>query len=144
MEPDDPPPKVYGFKDREFKRDNVRMPDAAPLPTAKELAVMAGPVTASPKGATGPKANDPNDVYAALQQNRAVEKTFTGDEIVIRKIKSRRWRDYWLIMLSSEVLLGTVTVLGRGNPMTFVCGLAGMVLVGVSITWIMWQVMDRY
>ncbi len=144
MEPDDPPPKVYGFKEREFKRDNMRPPGAAPLPTAKELAIMAGPVTAAPKGATGPKAGDPNDVYAVLQQNRAAEKNLTGDEIEIRKIKSRRWRDYWLILLSSEMLLGTVTVLGRGNPMTFVCGLAGMVLVGVSVTWIMWQVMDRY
>ena len=144
MEPDDPPPKVYGFKEREFKRDNVRTPGTAPQPTAKELAVMAGPVTASPKGATGPKAGDPNDVYAALQQNRAIEKNLTGDEIEIRKIKSRRWRDYWLILLSSEMLLGTVTVLGRGSPIIFVCGLAGMVMVGVGITWIMWQVMDRY
>jgi hypothetical protein len=144
MEPDDPPPKAYGFKEREFKRDNVRAPGAEPLPTAKELAIMAGPIIASPKGATGPKAGDPNDVYAALQHNRAVEKELTGDEIEIRRIKSRRRRDYWLIMLSSEALLGTITVLGRGNPMTFVCGLAGMVLVGVSVTWIMWQVMDRY
>ncbi|SDS09914.1 hypothetical protein [Opitutus sp. GAS368] len=144
MESDDPPPKVYGFKEREFTRDNVRMPGAAPLPTAKELAVMAGPVTASPKGATGPKAGDPNDVYATLQQNRAVEKKLTGDEIEIRKIKSRRWRDYLLILLPSEILLGTITVLGRGNPVVFVSGLAGMIMIGVTITWIMWQVMDRY
>jgi len=145
MEPDDPPPKVYGFKEREFKRDNVRTPSTAPMPTAKDLAKMAGaPVPIGRGGATGAKASDPNDVYAALQQNRTVEKQLTGDEIEIRKIKSRRWRDYWLILLSSEILLGTVTVLGRGNPITFVCGLAGMVIVGVSVTWIMWQVMDRY
>ena len=145
MEPDDPPPKVYGFKEREFKRDNPTGPAAAPMPTAKDLAKMAGaPVPTGRGGSTGAKAGDPNDVYAALQQNRAVEKQLTGDEIEIRKIKSRRWRDYWLILLSSEMLLGTVTVLGRGNPITFVCGLAGMVIVGTSVTWIMWQVMDRY
>ncbi len=144
MEPDDPPPKVYGFKERDFKRDNVRTPGAEPLPTAKELAIMAGPVTASPKGATGPKAGDPNDVYAALQKNRAVEKAHGLDQFEIRKIKRRRLRDYCLIMVPTEVLLGAITYSGRGNPIVFVSGLAGMVMLGITITWIMWQLMDRY
>jgi hypothetical protein len=144
MEPDDPPRKNYGFKDREFKRDNAAPSDAAPMPTAKELAIMAGPVTASPKGATGPKADDPNDVYNALLKNRATEQAHGLDQFEIRKIKRRRMRDYCIIMVPTEVLLGTVTYLGRGNPMVFVCGLAGMVMLGITITWIMWQLMDRY
>jgi len=144
MEPDDPPPKTYGFKARDFKRDNVRGPGAAPLPTAKELAKLAGPVTASPKGATGPKADDPNDVFTHLQGNRAVEKQHGRDEMEIRKVRSRRRRDYWLLLVTSEMLLGTITWQGRANPFVFVGALAGMVLFGVAITWIMWQVMDRY
>ncbi len=144
MKSDDPPPKAYGFKSRDFKRDNVRGPGAEPLPTAKELAILAGPVIASSKGATGPKAGDPNDVYTALQQNRAIEKRHGLDQIEIRKVRRRKMRDYCLIMLPGEALLGAITFLGRDNPVLFVSGLAGMVMLGVSLTWIMWQVMDRY
>lgn len=144
MEPDDPPPKTYGFKEREFKRDNARPSEAAPMPTAKDLAKMAGPVIRSPTGATGPKAGDPNDVFNALQKNRAIEQAHGLDQFEIRKIKRRRMRDYCIIMVPTEVLLGTITYLGRGNPMVFVCGLAAMVMLGITITWIMWQLMDRY
>jgi hypothetical protein len=144
MEPDDPPRKSFGFKDREFKRDNTQAAGAERLPTAKELAIMAGPVTASPKGATGPKAGDPNDVYNALLKNRAIEQAHGLDQIEIRKIKRRKMRDYCIIMVPTQILLGSITYLGRGNPVVFVSGLAGMVMLGVTITWIMWQLMDRY
>lgn len=144
MEPDDPPPKIHGFKPRDFKRDNVREPGAEPPPTAKELAIMAGPVFARPQGATGPKAGDPNDVFTHLQGNRAVEKRHGLDAIEIRKFKRRKMRDYCLVMVPAQALLGAITYLGRGNPIVFVCGLAGMVLLGVTITWIMWQLVDRY
>lgn len=145
MEPDDPPPKVYGFKAREFKRDNPTGPAAAPMPTVKDLAKMAGaPTPIGRGGATGAKAGDPNDVYAALHHNRAIEQAHGLDQLEIRKIRRRKLRDYCLIMVPTEVLLGAVTFFGRGNPMVFVCGLAGMVMIGVTITWIMWQLIDRY
>ncbi len=144
MEPDDPPPKTYGFKERECPRDNAPSSAAAPMPTAKELAKLAGPVVRSPTGATGPKAGDPNDVYNALLKNRASEQAHGLDQFEIRQIKRRKMRDYMIIMVPTQVLLGTITFLGRGNPMVFVCGLAGMVTLGVTITWIMWQLMDRY
>jgi hypothetical protein len=136
--------ETYGFKEREFKRDNPHPSEAAPMPTAKDLAKMAGPVTPSPKGATGPKSGDPNDVYNALLKNRAIEQAHGLDQFDIRKIKRRKIRDYLIIMVPSQVLLGTITFLGRGNPLVFVCGLAAMVMLGVTITWIMWQLMDRY
>jgi hypothetical protein len=140
---EEPPRKVYGFKDRDFKRDNATEPAGAP-PSAKELAMMAGPVVKSPKGATGPKEGDPNDVYNALLKNRAVEKAHGLDQFEIRKIKRRRMRDYLIIMVPTQLLLGSITFLGRGNPIIFVSGLAGMVMLGITITWIMWQLMDRY
>lgn len=144
MEPDDPPPKVYGFKEREFKRDNVRIPDAPPVPTARDHAVMAGPPVPASRKPAAAKPGDPNDVHAVLQNNRAVEKKLGLDEMEIKKVKSRRQRDYWLLLVSSEMLLGVITWQGRANPFVFVGALAGMVLAGVSITWIMWQVMDKY
>lgn len=145
MEPEDPPRKVYGFKEREFKRDNAPASAAAPMPTAGELARMAGdPAPIGRGGATGAKADDPNDVYTALQRNRAHEQARGLDQVEIRKIKRRKLRDYLLLLVPMETLLCTVTVLGRGNPVVFVSGLAGMVLVFVTVTWIMWQIMDRY
>lgn len=144
MEPEDPPRKHYGFKDREFKRDNAPQSDAAPMPTAKELAMMAGPVVKSPQGATGPKADDPNDVYATLQKNRSIEKQHGGDRVEIRKVKSRRKVDFWLMLVGGNVLIvGGVLVLGA-NVVTILFGFAGVIIFTLSLTWIMWQVMDRY
>ena len=143
-EPPDPPKKDYGFKERAFKRDNSLESGQPPMPTAKELAIMAGPAVPTAKRTTTPKAGDPNDVHALIQQNRAVENKLGFDNIEIRQVKSRRKRDYWLLLGLSELLLGLITWQGRGNPVVFVSALAGMILVGVTITWIMWQVMDRY
>jgi hypothetical protein len=144
MEPEDPPRKNYGFKERDFKRDNAPSSGSAPMPTAKELAVLAGPVTPSPKGATKPKAGDPNDVFAALQQNRRVEQRHGGDQIEIRKIKSKRWRDFWLLLVGGNLLIvGSVVGLGP-NVVTVMFGFGGVILFSISVTWIMWQVMSRY
>ena len=106
--------------------------------------MMAGPAVPTAKRTTAPKPGDPNDVHALLAQNRAVESKLGLDQVEIRKVKSRRTRDYWLLLGLSELLLGLITWQGRGNPVVFVSALAGMILVGVSITWIMWQIMDRY
>jgi len=144
MDQSDPPRKIYDFKDREFKRDNQPANGAPPMPTAKELAMMAGPAAPTAKSTGTPKAGDPNDVYTILEHNRHVERKHGLDTVEIREVRSRRKRDYWLLLLSSEVLLGAITFFGRGNPVTFVSGLAGMVLVGITLTWVMWQVMDRY
>ena len=141
----DPPRKNYGFKEREFKRDNPLPSEAAPMPTAKELAMMAGPVAQHGKAAAGAqKADDPNDVYAVLQGNRTVEKQLGLNEVEIRQIKNRRKRDYWLIMLTVEPTLGLIAYLGRGNPFVLACSVAGMGFLALGFTWIMWQVMSKY
>ena len=144
MEPDDPPPKTYGFKPREFKRDNVREPGAEPLPTAKELAILAGPVVASPKGATGPKAGDPNDVFAHLQGNRAVEKQHGLDAVEVRKVKRRKLRDFCLLLVGGNLAIIGAVFATNFNVVTALFGLAGVVMFSLGLTWIMWPVMDRY
>jgi hypothetical protein len=144
MEPDDPPRKNYGFKEREFTRDNVRAPADAPMPTAKELAIMAGPPAAAAKGPTGPKATDPNDVYAVLEENRANERQLGKDEIVIKKIKSKRRRDYLLLLVLGNLSIVTMVALGGFNPVSMIFGLSGIIVLSLGATWIMWFVMDRY
>ena len=144
MEPDDPPRKHYATKPREFERVNLPASAVPPMPTAQELARLAGAPAPTPRGAGGPKAGDPNDVYALLQQNRTIEQKHGQHEVVIKRTVSRRKRDYWLLVVPSNLLLAVLTWGGRGNPFILVCGLTGMVLVTLGITWIMWQVMNDY
>lgn len=140
-----PPRKNYGFKDREFQRDNPLASEAAPLPTAKELAMMAGPVAQHGQAAAGKtKPDDPNDVYAVLKGNRAVEKKLGLNAVEIQQIKNRRKRDYWLVMLTLEPCLGVVAYVGRGNPFVLACSVAAMGFLALGFTWIMWQVMNKY
>ena len=145
----DPPRKNYGFKDREFKRDNVPTSDLTRNPTVQELAKMAGAAPSKAKGdlsTVGPAKADPNDVHAVLQRNREAEKKLGGDEIEVKKVSSHRKRDYWLVFLTAELVFGGVVTLGlkQQNPFFLVFGLTGMVIFGLAITWIMWQLMDRY
>src|SRR4051812_45454977 len=122
----DPPRKHYGFKEREFKRDNHRVSSATPMPTAKDLAKLAdaspssvGKAFSPDRAATGvnqrsghgapltpnqSRQEDPNDVRSVLLRNREVEKKFGGDEIGIKKVSSRRKRDYWLVFLAAEIV----------------------------------------
>ena len=144
MEPDDPAPKNYGFKQRAFKRDNVRSSADAPMPTAKELAIMAGPPTPVAKDPTRPKAGDPNDVFAVLEKNRANEHRTGKDVIVVKKVKSKRKRDYWMLLVGGNLLTVALVALGPLNPISLVFGLAGLVIISLGTTWIMWFVMDDY
>jgi hypothetical protein len=143
----DPPRKVYGFKEREFKRDNAPTSVGAPAPTAKELAMIStasAPVTPRPAPASTPKADDPNDVYAVLRANRAVEDQAGLGDVEIRIIRSRRKRDYWLVLIGGNLVILATLALSGLNPVSALFGLAGIILFSVSLTWIMWQVMDKY
>jgi hypothetical protein len=140
---EEPPRKNYGFKEREFKRDNSVGRAGAP-PTAKELAMLAGPVIPTPKGATGPKADDPNDVFTTLQQNRAIERQLSGDQIEIREVKSKRLRDYWIMLIGGNLfIIGGVLLVGP-NVISVMFGFGGVLIFSLSLTWIVWQVMGRY
>lgn len=148
----DPPRKVYGFKERDFKRDNAPTAASPPPPSVKELAKMAtaaAPVAsghkALPAHATGKaKADDPNDVYAVLKQNRQAAAKHGLNDVEIKKIKSRRKRDFWLIIVGGNLaIIGGVWLSGI-NVITVIFGLAGLILFSISVSWIMWQVMDRY
>jgi hypothetical protein len=145
MESPDPPRKNYGFKERDFKRDNAHPSALPPMPTAKDLAMMSGPEPpATARAKAAPKPGDPNDVFTVLQQNRAVEQRGGRDEIEIRKVKSRRKRDFWLMLVGGNLLIiGMVAITGF-NVVSVIFGLAGIIILSLSLTWIMWQVMDRY
>lgn len=144
MEPDDPPPKTYGFKERAFKRDNVRIPNAPPVPTARDHAVMAGPSVPASRTPATAKSDDPNDVFTHLQGNRAVEKRHGLDKVEIRKRKSRRKRDFWLLLVGGNLAIIGAVVVTNINVVTVIFGLSGLIIFSLGLSWVMWQVMDKY
>ena len=130
MTPDDPPRKFYGLKERAF--DRVNAPPAA--------AAAPGAPTAAEPGAKPGRI----DVYDILQENRAVEKQLGGDEIEIKEVKSRRRRDYWLLLVGGNLLLLFLVALGGFNPISLIFGFAGVVIFSSGLTWVMWSVMGKY
>lgn len=138
----DPPRKVYGFKEREFARDNA--PGGTPPPTVQDLAKLAG-VHHDPRPRSGaPKAGDPNDVYKVLEQNRRVERQHNLDAIEIRKIRTRRRRDYLLLLVGGNLFIAGFVLLLGVNFVTLMFGFGGVIVFSTGLTWIMWQVMGRY
>ncbi len=114
----DPPLKKYGLKPKEFERVNAK------------------------PGTQEPSAD--HDVYAILQANRAREQQHHLGEVEVKVVKSRRRRDYWTLLLLTNALLAFVAWQGRGNYIVLVSACAGIILVSVGLTWIMWFVMDDY
>jgi hypothetical protein len=142
----DPPRRHYGLKAREFERVNAPATGEARTPTAKELAILAGPSVGSGTKTSGGanREADPNDVYRVLKENRAVEQSAGRDEMEIRRIRSRRRRDYLLLLAGGNLLIvGLVALLGL-NVMTVLFGFGGVLIFSLGLTWIMWQVMGRY
>lgn len=143
----DPPRKVYGFKARAFTRDN---PPATDHPTlsAQELARLsqaAPPATPPPpRDADRANASDPNDVFAVLQENRVREQQQGLDAIELRPGKSRKRRDYWLVLLGGNLLIVGGTSLVNLNVVSLLFAGSGLILFNLGVTWVMWQVIDDY
>jgi len=140
----DPPRRHYGFKERNFKRDNAPAGDAPPTPTAQDLAKLAGPPVKSGQTPSAPRADDPNEVFRVLQQNRTREMQAGGDVIEIRKRRNRRLRDYLLGLIGGNLCI-VVGIWASGfNVISTLFGLGGVIIFSLSFTWIMWQLVDRY
>ncbi len=154
----DPPRKFYDFKPREFERVNPPAPVAPrvaspirgtrPVATSKPITVQdilreanAGP-SATDSG-NSPKAK--NDVHGHLQTNLdGANAAGLNDLKPFVPRPSRRKRDYWILMAGGNALFIAITLFGRGNPMVFVCGIGGATIFSVSVTWVMWSIMERY
>lgn len=148
----DPPRKFYGFKDRDFKRDNAPASASPPTPTAKDLAMMSGervPLKSAARSDDLPnsakaKPGDPNDVYAVLQQNRESAQRHSLNEVQLRKIKSKRRRDFWTMLVGGNLLIVGAVLFTGVNVYSVILGLAGIVMLSLGLAWVMWQVMDKY
>ena len=154
----DPPRKFYEFKPREFERVNPPAPVAPrapslikgtrPVPKNKPITVEdilreANAGQPAP-GADGQPAAK-NDVHGHLKTNLdGANAAGLNDLKPFVPRPSRRKRDYWTLMIAGNAFFIAVTLLGRDNPMVFASGVAGAALFSVSVTWVMWFIMDRH
>jgi len=124
----DPPRKHYGFKPKEFERVNAPRPERG-----------AEPATPAPLA---------NDVFALQRDLRAREIAAGMDTLKppARPVRSRRKRDYWLLMLATNGVLGPLALWGyrTQNAALFVSCVAGLALVNVALAWVMWVLMRDY
>ena len=157
----DPPRKFYQLKPTEFERLNETPaadpaappppPDAGPTRPSdanapidvRDLAAK-GAEGSAPLGNNTPS-NRPNDVHAMLQQNLAAANAAGLNELSPkRRKKSKRLRDYWLLMIPVNSFLAYMAFGPNANVVTFVYGLAGMGAFTASLTWLMFFVMEDY
>ena len=86
----------------------------------------------------------PNDVYGVLQTNRAVEQKHGLNEVEIKRIKSRRKRDFLILIIGGNLAIVGAVALGGFNLVSVIFGLSGLIVFSLGVTWIMWQVMNKY
>jgi hypothetical protein len=127
---DEAPPRQFKFKPKEFERVNEPAPPSPVDPALDERA----------------RQGDPNDVFALRQQLRAREQ-HRGMDVVkpVAPRKSRRKRDYWFLMIAGNGLfIALPTLVFRGNGVVALfCG-AGIIVLSLGMTWVMWFIMDDY
>jgi hypothetical protein len=152
----DPPRKVYQLKPTEFERVNAPRRDPAPDATCspdsppdsgridvRDL-IKQGSGSGPALGVNGPVNRD-NEVHALLRHNVARDNAAGLNDVAPRpKRRSRRKRDYWLLLIPVNLFFAFAAFGPYANPLTFVYGIAGFILFTISLTWVMWGVMDDY
>ena len=96
-----------------------------------------------PRAITPPVGDDPNDVFAIRRLNLAREKA-CADELLPpldNSARRRHWRDYWLILLLGNGLLGLAAWFLPGVIVLVYAG-AGMIVLTLGITWLYVFVLD--
>jgi hypothetical protein len=115
MNDDDPPSRKFVFKARAFDQDNVASTSPAP------------------------------SVHEILRQNLSVQKSAEPEVLPhLHDRRTKRRRDYWIVMLGMNTLAALAGVVVHGNPVGSVYLLAFFVMFNIGLPWIMFQVMDKY
>ncbi len=130
----------------------MRPPADPPVVSAAPLAKTESPAkyqlgTAKFESVNHPTAGPPAiDVQQMLMENVARANAAGLNELAPSPPRrSRRRRDYWLLMIGGNSLLGLIAALsGPSSPFVFVFALAGMALLSAGLSWVMWFVMDDY
>ena len=156
--PSDPPRKFYDFKDREFERANPPRPPASDSTAPQErtvdpekpvdvrelhrIAATPGPVL-NPRG----KIKRENEVHGILRDNLARENAAGLNHLSPKPPKkSRRRRDYFLLMALNLLVFGSLAVMALRvrNMILFIYSIAALGMITAAGTWVIWFVMDDY
>lgn len=154
----DPPRKYYGLKRKDFERVND-----VPAPPAESLAPPPAPPDPAPPGridvhdlartatagtpllSGNAPANRPNDIHAILQENlQRANAAGLNDVTPPPKRRSRRLRDYFIVFIPVNAFFGWWAFGPYANAMTFIYGIAGMILFSVGFSWVMFFIVDDY
>jgi hypothetical protein len=150
----DPPRKYYQLKPREFEAVND-VPSASlspggtpgpPTPHKIEMrdlyqqALTPGPVL---KPGRRPVAK--NDVHAILDANLAQANAAGLNDVPLTpKRRSRRTRDFFIIVIPLDALFAYAAFGPYSNVMLLAYGLAGLIISTIGLGWVMFFVMDDY
>ena len=148
----EPPRREFKFKATEFERTNRPLDEADSKPPIdvrelfKSSTVARPPSLAQPATPPPPKAPVPaaNDVHAILQANLDRANAEGHNDVSLKpKRASRRKRDYWMLLIGTNLFF-LICMAVAPNIGTLIFGGAGIILVSIGLTWIMWFVMDDY
>lgn len=120
------------------------MPEtAAPI----DVRAMARQATAQgPLLRTNPSAvHPPNEMQAVLRENVAQANAHGLNDVVLPpKRKSRRKRDYFLLLIPVDVFFAWMAFGPSANAITFAYGIGGLALYTTGLTWVYWFIIDDY
>ena len=141
----DPPRKFYQLKQKEFEIVNAPSGAAAADSTPTHV---RGHLRAANNAPLKPAATPPpreNEVHALLRDNLArANAAGLNDLAPPPKRRSRRKRDYFLLLVPVDAFFAYMAFGPGANAATFAYGLGGIALYTCGLTWVMWFVMDDY
>lgn len=150
----DPPRKYYQLKPREFEVVNepvsampaqgeTRAPPSPNKIEARELCQQA--MTPGPVLGPAQKPVVKNEVHAILHDNLARANAAGLNDVPLKpKRRSRRTRDFLLVVIPLDAFFGYVAFGPYSNVMLMAYGVAGVIVSTIGIGWIMFVVMDDY
>ncbi len=145
----DPPPRKYTLSgDRKF--DVVNPPSGSPrTPESIDLQALISsanaPRTAAPPTPPTSVGVPENDVQTLLRTNAAHEAAAKlPTPPPPPRPPSRRKRDYFFTLIAGNLLLAAAIAITGFNVVVIGFGAAGMIVLTLGLTWIMWFVMDDY
>ena len=154
----DPPRVFYQLKPREFERVNALSgstpPDAPPSgegppnPPSATIDIHDLYAQAAIPGRvlpTGDKVSAKNEVHVLLRDNLNRANAAGLNELAPKpKRRSRRVRDYLLVVISLNSFFCFAAFGPYSNAVTLAYGVAGIIFSTLGLTWIMFFVMDDY
>ena len=154
MADDDPPRQFYQLKPREFETVNRRVPqtpaagNGAPQQANQRIDVRdlyEQAKTPGPLLATARAAARKNDIHLILEDNLAHANAAGLNTLSPKpKRRSRRRRDYFLVMIPLTAFFAYAAFGPYSNVMLMAYGVAGIILSTLGLGWIMFGVMDDY